>query len=198
MSVKHSEIESDDEDEVFNKPRRPLYTLLMSLLCLSSLTMIIAGATWLAFELMLSTDPQLLFSEMSNCQVLNVTHEFISDVDTCIDRYQYKFNPKPGSGLVITQQDDVNRTNTTLCSVPDAVGISDASLIAGQTSKCYVLDPASQPIAAIYIATMNCGEPSPPCYSIVDITSTHNAQPGLLASAAFCVGGFTLMAFLIL
>lgn len=198
-SVKTSEVDPDDEDELLEKPRRPcMYSLLMNVLGLSSLTMIIAGLVWLSYEGIVATDPLGLFEQIDNCFVVNVTKEFFTNVDTCMDRFQYDFARTPTSALVISQQEDVNRTNITLCTEPDAVDLSAARFQAGQSATCYVIDPGNAPIAALYIPTLNCGEPSPPCYSILPVTTTHKFYAGLLGSAAIFMGGFTLMFFFLL
>ena len=194
--MKHSEMESEFEDGEEEQRRPYFFTLLMNGLCCSGLVMVIVGAVWLSYEIMIATDPALLFAEIKNCPVMNVTHEFISDVETCLDRFTIEFSPKAGSSLVLAQTKEINRTNSSLCSVPELVDASDAEIQAGETRTCLLLDPDANPFGGLYIPVLNCAQPSPPCYSIVDITTTHNSQPGLLASTAFCVGGFFLMAFL--
>ena len=152
---------------------------------------------WFIYDLQAATVPENFFEAVPDCLVLNVTKEFVNKGVDCVDRFRYDFTPDQfaSSVTVFSQFEEFTRADPSLCSDPDAVGLDAGRFDIGTQKQCFRLDP----LAELYRPSFNCATPSPPCYTLLPVTSTHDptaaivvfVSPFVLVLLAFLVSWFS-------
>lgn len=139
--------------------------------CVTFLAMA-GGASWIHHDVQAAFTPEEFFDPLPDCLVLNVTQTFVNNSASCSDRYLYEFTPEPFANVVrvVVQAEEFVRSSSDLCGDPSAVGLERARFKIGDKKQCLVLQEFFQG----YMGSFNCASPSPPCYSMLDITSSYD------------------------
>lgn len=141
----------------------------------------VALLVWFIFDLSAAFDPEYFFDPVPDCKVLNVTKEFVNKSMGCADRFRYEFTPNQFESVVrvFTQEEEFTRADSGLCTNPDAVGLEAARFAVGTQKQCLLL----RQFFEFYIPSFNCATPSPPCYIILPLISSHDPTAAVVVFA---------------